>query len=562
MTSRSSLTISSCLLCALVALFVGATPARAQGRFDVETFEPAPAAPGSVLNVQGARTLAPLAYSVSLMGSYGRTPLSVESPSGARLGDLVGSVSTVQVLFALGLHDRIDLGIAVPLHRVSAGSDFAAPPPAVAAAVLDGSELSLGDVRLVPRLTLYRQAREQGLAIALLTQVWLPTGNDRAYAGEPIRVEPRLALDYRTPRAVFAWNGGYMVRTSAEVLGTKVDDQLRLGAGADVTIHGGLGALAEVDAQLNVLSRDFDQTDAAVEALAGLRFKQHAWLARLGAGPGIVRGLAAPAYRIFASVTFSAEPTRASVRSEEPRDQDGDGMADTRDACPSEREDRDGFVDADGCPDPDNDGDGVLDASDRCQDQAEDLDSFEDLDGCPDEDDDHDGVPDASDRCPRVAGRQTEQGCPEQPKAPPAPAEADAPAPPSTVYFRRNDVTLDDRAQAALDAFAQYLAAHPEIERVLVEGHTDAHGAETLNSALSERRAKVVVNALVARGVARSRLVWKALGASRPASGNAREQDRARNRRAELHVVSQGTTAHSQSSTQSGPRLVPQAPRN
>jgi OmpA-OmpF porin, OOP family len=47
-------------------------------------------------------------------------------------------------------------------------------------------------------------------------------------------------------------------------------------------------------------------------------------------------------------------------------DRDADGVADQNDKCPDDPEDRDGFQDSDGCPDPDNDGDGILDVNDKC----------------------------------------------------------------------------------------------------------------------------------------------------------------------------------------------------
>lgn len=47
-------------------------------------------------------------------------------------------------------------------------------------------------------------------------------------------------------------------------------------------------------------------------------------------------------------------------------DRDGDGIVDDLDKCPDDPEDRDGFQDDDGCPDPDNDGDGILDKNDQC----------------------------------------------------------------------------------------------------------------------------------------------------------------------------------------------------
>lgn len=100
-----------------------------------------------------------------------------------------------------------------------------------------------------------------------------------------------------------------------------------------------------------------------------------------------------------------------------PEDSDKDGIPDEGDKCPTEPEDKDGFADADGCPDPDNDGDGIIDVSDRCPNQAEDMDKFMDEDGCPEPDNDNDGIPDTGDKCPNQAetrnGYQDDDGCPD-----------------------------------------------------------------------------------------------------------------------------------------------------
>ena len=65
-------------------------------------------------------------------------------------------------------------------------------------------------------------------------------------------------------------------------------------------------------------------------------------------------------------------------------DTDSDGLRGAADACPAEAEDRDGYRDDDGCPDPDNDGDLIADAQDRCPNNAEVINGIEDNDGCPD----------------------------------------------------------------------------------------------------------------------------------------------------------------------------------
>ena len=64
-------------------------------------------------------------------------------------------------------------------------------------------------------------------------------------------------------------------------------------------------------------------------------------------------------------------------------DRDGDGIKDSMDKCPDDPEDRDGFEDEDGCPDPDNGRDGILDRDDKCPNQPEVFNGVTDDDGCP-----------------------------------------------------------------------------------------------------------------------------------------------------------------------------------
>ncbi len=98
-------------------------------------------------------------------------------------------------------------------------------------------------------------------------------------------------------------------------------------------------------------------------------------------------------------------------------DNDSDAVLDASDSCPAVPEDRDSFLDGDGCPEPDNDGDRLFDDRDACINAPEDEDGFRDLDGCPDPDNDSDTVADADDRCPNVAedpdAWEDADGCPE-----------------------------------------------------------------------------------------------------------------------------------------------------
>ncbi len=109
---------------------------------------------------------------------------------------------------------------------------------------------------------------------------------------------------------------------------------------------------------------------------------------------------------------------------------------------------------------------------------------------------------------------------------------------PSAVLFAFDDDTLAEGSQdaaAALDAVLAAVRARPGA-RVIVEGHTDDVGAAAYNQGLSERRAAAVAAYLAGRGVVRSRLTVRGLGALRPAVPNDGEAHRAQNRRVEIVV--------------------------
>ncbi|WP_238381138.1 OmpA family protein [Alkalilacustris brevis] len=76
---------------------------------------------------------------------------------------------------------------------------------------------------------------------------------------------------------------------------------------------------------------------------------------------------------------------------------------------------------------------------------------------------------------------------------------------PSTVNFAFDRAQLDAEARRTLDRQAHWINQFPEV-RFRVYGHTDLVGSPSYNYQLGLRRANAVVNYLVSRGVARSRL--------------------------------------------------------
>lgn len=241
-------------------------------------------------------------------------------------------------------------------------------------------------------------------------------------------------------------------------------------------------------------------------------------------------------------------------------DTDGDGIGDGADKCPKQP----GPAENHGCPDRDTDKDGIIDRLDECPGEPEDLDGIKDEDGCPDLDDDGDGVLDAADGCPKVPGPVENRGCPDTDRDgdgvmdrvdncpdEPGPAEnqgckkrqlvqitAQRLEILDMVYFQSGKSKLLRRSNPLLNNIAAVLNAHPEIERIIIEGHTDNVGSDKLNLRLSQQRAEAVRNYLVKKGfVDAKRVEARGHGESKPIATNETSEGRATNRRVEFNIL-------------------------
>ena len=490
----------------------------------------------------------------------------------------------------LGIHDRLVIYLGLPVSLAMSGDSTAG------LGVPEADGTSLGDGYLGARARLYGTT-DDVFMLALQATMTVPladlTSSAQAYSGDAsMTFHPSVIAQVNVGKARLVANVGVRIRANQRFLNVLIGDQLTYGLGALVAVREDLDAIVELHGA-STMQQFFHRDETPLELLMGIKYRNASgFYTGFAMGPGLVRGFGSPDLRLVLTVGYAppseVEPLRLDTDGDghlddedtcptEPEDVDGfrdddgcpdpddddDGVLDAADACPTDPEDIDAFADDDGCPEDDNDGDTVLDAEDLCPLVAEDRDGFDDTDGCPDPDNDGDEVLDADDRCPLEQGIAAEEGCPEPDRdadtvvdradnCPDEPGtvenrgcraaqlvqiEGDRIAIVDNVYFRSNRDVIEARSFPLLDNVASVIAAHPEITRVRVEGHTDALGNRARNVRLSEARARAVVRYLEAHGVATGRLEATGFGPDRPVVPNATTPvDHARNRRVEFHI--------------------------
>lgn len=104
------------------------------------------------------------------------------------------------------------------------------------------------------------------------------------------------------------------------------------------------------------------------------------------------------------------------------------------------------------------------------------------------------------------------------------------------VFFKPGSSILDERSYAAIDEIVKYLETYPEAI-LEVGGHTDNVGPFAFNMKLSERRAAVVTQQIVFRGIPKERLRIKGYGETVPIEDNNTATGRSANRRTEFKIL-------------------------
>ncbi|MEO8700403.1 MAG: OmpA family protein [Kofleriaceae bacterium] len=482
MGSLRSLAVSV-LVCA------SATRAAADG-LDGERFTPAISAEGG-FTLEHPAVPSHLGWGFGIFGNFADDPV-VERVGDDILRRPVDTTVTADLVASIGLFNRLELGVHVPLHIIYEGDPYATGGTTLQA------NAGFGDLRLVPKILIVSSGTlDRHVLLGMAIPFSLPTGNDDALrGGGAISIEPRLLFAAHVARLGLGFDLGYRYRTEHPAT-LPWGDEVTLGPwlsyGFTDTVTGRLEVIAGKHVNTAVAGADLP-----IETLAGVDVAATpSWNVYAGASFGLSDGIGAPNFRAILGVRY-------------------------RHHVPG----RQGYRDADA--------DGILDKDDRCVEEPEDLDGFRDLDGCPEPDNDEDGILDGDDECPELTGDRSHRGCPSKTFVKILDGKVIIFG---KVQFRSGSDDIDKNSEPLLDQIAQAFDANPQAGKIRIDGHTDNVGDPKSNQKLSEQRAESVKRALVKRGLSGNRLETRGLGETSPIAPNGSPGGRQTNRRVEFIIV-------------------------
>lgn len=108
---------------------------------------------------------------------------------------------------------------------------------------------------------------------------------------------------------------------------------------------------------------------------------------------------------------------------------------------------------------------------------------------------------------------------------------------PAPIVFETGSDNIKAESEVTISFIKKFLDAKSYISTLRVEVHTDNSAAETLNQALSEKRALAITKRLVKEGVDCKRLIAVGFGSTKPIAENKSPEGKAQNRRTETHIA-------------------------
>ncbi len=462
---------------------------------------------------------------------YARNPLKYEIVETGETGSAVGDLL------------QLDLLGTYSWRFLRAGLDLPIVPASTGDLSLGGG--GLGDVAFeLKAMALDPEARPLGLAAGL--RVTAPTTTGSVPVGaQGAGVGGQLIASHVSGPVTLAMNLGYDSLPSTSLDSYTMDDQITARLGTGLGVSDALAFSIEVVGKTTPSAALLDPSNSPLEMLIGAHTRLSDDLVlRLGGGAGLTSGIGAPAARLVAQLSWS--------RSAE-GDADLDGLLDSVDRCPDQPEDADGFEDADGCPeagtpvqivmrDPYTGLVEGITVTVRDELGAESTGGASFLTSL--EPGSYALEAQAEGYHPLDDAFTVEMGVPVQVVKVLSPIVEPARITVTDerikiaekIYFETGSDRIRPESFDLLDAIAQTLAAHPELQKVRIEGHTDNRGDADYNLALSQRRAAAVLIELVQRGVSADRLASGGKGEGEPIDPRDEEPAWEVNRRVEFLI--------------------------
>ena len=488
-----------------------------------------------------------------LVVAYAFRPLAIYDQNGNVRTSIVQDSLVLHPGASLVLWDRLRVGFDLPVYAWQDGQGGA-----LMGTTYSSPSENIGDLRLGADARLYGVYGDP-FTVAAGVQLFAPSGSRTDYTGDGVtRAEPRVLAAGQVGKFVYAAKLAFDYRPLTDTFaGSGLGSDWVFGASGGIkTYEDRLVVGAELFGSTVVTSDQgpFKLANTPVELLFGahaLLAKQ--WRVGAGVGPGLTRAYGEPTVRALASIEWAPtfeQPQPPPAPPEPPpppppvqpppppSDRDSDGIVDTDDACPDDAGPKTDDPATNGCPDRDKDT--VPDKLDACPDVPGVKTDDPKTNGCP-PDRDKDGILDGDDACPDEPGPPNPD--PKKNGCPMAAIAADQVKIRDQIKFRFDSAELDPASDPILQAVSDLLAAHTEIVRVRIEGHTDNKGVAPYNLSLSQRRAASVQKWLVAHGIEAKRLDSQGFGLTKPIDDNNTEEGRRNNRRVEFHIIEAGAAA-------------------
>ncbi len=257
-------------------------------------------------------------------------PLVLTSADGQQL-ELLSSAAQLDLMGGITLRG-VRLGAYLPVVLHSVGD-------------LGQGGAGLGDLGLDVKYGIL-DGREAPLGLAVAGRMGLPTSTpDLALGSSQLTGELAAVADKRIDALLLAANLGTRFLPASELGNVTVNDQLFLRLGGGYAITDAAGASLDLMASFTYAEGLVSGQATPFEALLGGWYRPKGqWMIRGGVGKGFTDGIGSPDWRAVLMVSLEARETLL--------DSDADGVPDKEDACVSKPEDKDGWADDDGCPDP------------------------------------------------------------------------------------------------------------------------------------------------------------------------------------------------------------------